>query len=81
MIYCTLLLSFIKNLTEKLLLWTGNRWVISLSKNNDAKSIYEKNMEQKLSKLKEFKTSKLSKEIEETFTDAQLISIQEENNE
>ena len=41
--------SFIKNLTEKLLLWTGERWIISLSKNNDAKSIYEKNMEKKSS--------------------------------
>ena len=28
--------SFIKNLTEKLLLWTGERWIISLSKNSDA---------------------------------------------
>ena len=34
--------NFIKLLTEKLLLWTGERWLISLSKNNDAKSIYEK---------------------------------------
>ena len=34
--------SFIKDLTEKLLLWTGERWIISLSKNSSAKSIYEK---------------------------------------
>ena len=33
--------NFIKNLTEKLLLWTGDRWIISLSKNVNAKSIYE----------------------------------------
>ena len=32
--------NFIKNLTEKLLKWTGERWIISLSKNNDAKSLY-----------------------------------------
>ena len=25
--------NFIKNLTEKLLLWTGERWIISISKN------------------------------------------------
>ena len=36
-----------KNLTEKLLSWTGERWIISLSKNNNAKSIYEKNLEGK----------------------------------
>ena len=68
--------SFIKNLTEKLLLWTGERWIISLSKNNDAKSIYEKNMEKKSSKLKDFKRSDIAKQIEEAFPDAKLIDIQ-----
>ncbi len=72
--------NFIKNLTEKLLLWTGDRWIISLSKNNDAKSIYEKNMEQKLSKLVEFKKSELADQIEKAFPDAKLIDIQEDNN-
>ena len=72
--------SFIKNLTEKLLLWTGERWIISLSKNNDAKSIYEKNMEKKSSKLEDFKKSDIAKQIEEAFPDAKLIDIQEENN-
>jgi len=72
--------NFIKNLTEKLLLWTGDRWIISLSKNNDAKSIYEKNMEQKLSKLVEFKKSELADQIEKAFPDAKLIDIQEDTN-
>ena len=72
--------SFIKNLTEKLLLWTGERWIISLSKNNDAKSIYEKNMEKKSSKLEEFKKTDLARQIEEAFPDAKLIGIQEEDN-
>ena len=61
--------SFIKNLTEKLLLWTGERWIISLSKNNDAKSIYEKNMEKKSSKLEDFKRSDIAKQIEEACPD------------
>ena len=47
--------NFIKSLTEKLLIWTGERWIISLSKNSDAKSIYEQNMEQRSSQLSEFK--------------------------
>jgi len=72
--------SFIKNLTEKLLLWTGERWIISLSKNNDAKSIYEQNMEKKSSKLEEFKKSDLVRQIEEAFPDAKIADIQEENN-
>ena len=73
--------NFIKNLTEKLLIWTGERWIISLSKNNEAKSIYEQNMEQKSSQLTEFKRSKLSKEIEKAFPDAKLVNITEDNNE
>ena len=72
--------NFIKNLTEKLLLWTGERWIISLSKNSDAKSIYEQNIEKKSSKLEEFKKSDLALQIEEAFPDAKLINIQEENN-
>jgi DNA polymerase III subunit gamma/tau len=71
---------FIKNLTEKLLLWTGERWIISLSKNTEAKSIYEQNIEQNSSKLDEFKKSKLAKEIEEAFPDAKLVDIQREKN-
>ena len=72
--------SFIKNLTEKLLLWTGERWIISLSKNSDAKSIYEQDMEKKSSKLEEFKKSDLALQIEESFPDAKIVDIQEENN-
>ena len=72
--------NFIKNLTEKLLLWTGERWIISLSKNSDAKSIYEKNLEKKSSKFEEFKKSDLAKQMEKAFPDAKLIDIQEESN-
>ena len=72
--------NFIKHLTEKLLLWTGERWIISLSKNTEAKSIYEQNIEQKSSKLAEFKKSDLAQKIEEAFPDAKLIDIQESKN-
>jgi DNA polymerase-3 subunit gamma/tau len=72
--------NFIKNLTEKLLLWTKERWIISLSKNAEAKSIYEKKIEQKNSKLAEFKKSQLAVQIEEAFPDAKLIDIEEERN-
>ena len=72
--------NFIKNLTEKLLLWTGERWIISLSKNAEAKSVYEQNNNQKSSKLLEFKKGELAKQIEEAFPDAKLVDIQEEKN-
>ena len=70
--------NFIKNLTEKLLEWTGERWIISLSKNNEAKSVYEKKLENKNNKLAEFKNSQTSKEVESAFPDAKLINIEEE---
>ena len=72
--------SFIKNLTEKLLFWTGERWIISLSKNSNAKSIYEQNMEKKSFEFKKFEESDLAKQIKETFPDAELIAIQEDSN-
>ena len=70
--------NFIKNLTEKLLLWTGERWIISLSKNADAKSIYEKNLEDKRNKVEEFKKSKIAQDIQKAFPDAKLIDLKEE---
>ena len=72
--------NFIKNLTEKLLLWTGERWIISLSKNAEAKSLYEQNIEHKSSKLAEFKKSELAKQIEEAFPDAKLVDIKDNKN-
>ena len=72
--------NFIKTLTEKLLSWTGERWIISLSKNNDAKSIYEQNIDKKSNKLNEFKNTDIAKQIAETFPDAELINIIEDKN-
>jgi DNA polymerase-3 subunit gamma/tau len=70
--------NFIKTLTEKLLLWTGDRWIISLSKNTEAKSIYEKNLENKFNKIEEFKNSKISLDIHNAFPDAKLIDVKDE---
>ena len=67
--------NFIKNLTEKLFLWTNERWIISLSKNTVAKSIYERNMDDKKKQLVEFKKSKIAKDIESAFPDAILTDI------
>ena len=71
--------NFIKNLTEKLLQWTGERWIISLSKNTDAKSIYEKNLENKKDQIEEFKKSEVSERIQTIFPDAKLINIIDED--
>ena len=71
--------NFIKNLTEKLLIWTGERWIISLSKNNNAKSMYEKNLEKKSSQLEKFEKSEITKQIKDAFPDANLVEIEEVN--
>ena len=71
--------NFIKNLTEKLLKWTGERWIISLSKNAQAKSIYEKDLESKNNKIEDFKKGKVAQEIEKNFPDAKLIDILEDD--
>ena len=73
--------NFIKTLTEKLLYWTGERWIISLSKNSDVKSIYEKSIESKNNKLDKFKKTDIAKEISKAFPDAGLIDIIEDKNE
>ncbi|MDC1125108.1 DNA polymerase III subunit gamma/tau [Pelagibacteraceae bacterium] len=70
--------NFIKNLTEKLVLWTGDRWIISLSKNTDAKSFYEKNLENKTNRIDEFKKSKTAQDVQKAFPDAKLIDLKEE---
>tara|TARA_Y200000002_G_scaffold317292_1_gene275881 strand:+ start:76 stop:1761 length:1686 start_codon:yes stop_codon:yes gene_type:complete len=72
--------NFIKNLSEKLLDWTKERWVISLSKNDSAKSLYEQNEELHLNRLTEFKKDIIAKKIEKAFPDAKIIDIKEEKN-
>ena len=69
--------NFIKNLTEKLLIWTGERWIITLSKNTDAKVFTNKILKLKTINLKISK-SKISEEIENAFPDAKLIDIKED---
>ncbi len=69
--------NFIKTLTEKLLLWTGERWIISLSKNTEAKSVYEKSLEDKTNKIEEFKKSKIAKDIQKAFPDSRLTELKD----
>ena len=71
--------NFIKNLTEKLLIWTGERWIISLSKNTDVKSFYEKQLEDNSNKIKEFNKSDAAKEFKKAFPDAMLIDVRDED--
>jgi len=71
--------NFIKILTEKLLKWTGERWIISLSKEQGEKTVYEKNLADKKDKLAKEMNSKLVKDFLSVFPDAKLIDVSEDN--
>ncbi len=68
---------FIKILTEKLLAWTGERWIISLSKNDGAKTVYEKKLEEKSANLLKEKKNDIVKKLFSAFPDAKLIDVEE----
>jgi DNA polymerase-3 subunit gamma/tau len=67
--------NFIKVLTEKLLSWTKERWIISLSKKSGEKTEYEKKKEAKLLEIIEISDSKKVKEILSNFPDAKLVEV------
>ena len=69
--------NFIKILTEKLLAWTGDRWIISLSKNEGEKSIFEKQSEEKTLKIEKIKQNETVKNLLSNFEDANLENIEE----
>ena len=71
--------NFIKTLTDKLLVWTGERWIISLSKNTGSKTFYEKKLDEQSSKIFKAKNTDAAKKFLSAFPDAKLIDIKEED--
>jgi len=70
--------NFIKILTQKLLEWTGERWIISLSKDQGEKPFYEKSLADKKDKLTREMNSNLVKDFLSVFPDAKLVKVTEE---
>jgi len=70
--------NFIKVLTEKLLKWTGERWIISLSKDAGEETFYKKIITDKKNKLDKEMNSELVKDFILAFPDAKLTSVTEE---
>jgi len=70
--------NFIKILTDKLLKWTGERWIISLSKDQGEKTFYEKKITNKKNKLEKEMNSDLVKDFISAFPDAKLTSVVED---
>jgi len=67
--------NFIKDLSNKLFDWTKKRWIISLSKNEGALTIREKEKNSKINIIEDFKNSKIYKKVLETFPDAELKNV------
>ena len=69
---------FIKILSSKLYEWTGNRWIITLSKKKGKPSVKENEINLKKDLLEKAKKELIYKKILETFPDAELIDIETE---
>ena len=67
--------NFIKNLTSKLLDWTGERWIILLSKKTGLKSIKEIKKENKENEFKSLKNSELYEKASNVFPDLEIVDI------
>ena len=67
--------NFVRNLSKKLLEWTGKRWVITLTKKNGLKTFSEMRSEKKEEMLNLEKNSEVYKEFKETFSDAELVEV------
>ena len=67
--------NFVRNLSEKLLEWTGKRWVITLTKGKGEKTFSELQSTKKREQLEEGKKSKVYKQFKDIFSDGELIDI------
>ena len=71
--------NFIKKLSQCLFLWTGKRWIITLSKDENLKTFHQKEIEIKKEKLQNEKDSETYKEMLKVFSDAKLIDVGQED--
>jgi len=71
--------NFIKILTEKLLNWTSERWIISLSKEQGEDTVYKKNLTNKENKIAQEMNNEKVKDFITAFPGAKLIDVSEDN--
>jgi len=67
--------NFVKDLSLKLFEWTGERWIITLSKTKGGLSVKDKEKNRKIENINNAKQSKLYKFLIEKFPDADLIDV------
>ena len=67
--------NFVRNLSEKLLTWTGKRWVITLKKDIGQKTISERQSIMAEQLLEKEKKGEVCKKFKNIFPDGELIEI------
>jgi len=70
--------NFIKILTERLLRWTGERWIISLSTDQGRETFYKQNLINKKKKLDNEKNSDVVKDFLSAFPGSKLTKVTED---
>ena len=67
--------NFVRNLSEKLLEWTGKRWVITLTKEIGKRSFSETKSEEKKFLFENEKKGEVYKKFKDVFSDAELTEV------
>ena len=67
--------NFVKNLSQKLLEWTGKRWLITLTKAPGQKTFSEMQEIKKTELIQKGKNDEIYKKFKNIFSDAELVDI------
>ena len=67
--------NFVRNLSTKLVEWTGNRWVITLSKETGNKTFAENKVIKKNELINKEKKNEIYKKFKNVFSDIELMDI------
>ena len=71
--------NFVRNLSKKLLEWTGNRWVITLAKQEGQKTFSELKELKKKELFDQEKKSEIYKKFKKIFSDAELLEVKKKD--
>ncbi len=71
--------NFVRNLSERLHVWTGKRWVITLSKEKGQKTFSENESLKKKELLEKERKSEESKKFKQIFSDGELLEVKKED--
>ena len=71
--------NFVRNLSEKLLKWTGSRWVITLAKKPGQKTFSESQEEKRRDQLNKEKKGEIYKKFKNAFSDIELLEVEKKD--